>query len=128
LIRERRESASGIKIIENYIHEPLVCVHAISMRSIVSNLLENAVLGATRAGGREVALSVRQVIGETSVVEALITVSNPYDPTLPEDQTSTGLGRKTARYLTKDNGGRFEEDRDQAARKWTTRVWLPVTV
>jgi tetratricopeptide (TPR) repeat protein len=128
LVSERSASASEVEIIENYVHEPLVCVHAISMGSILSSLLENAVLAATRAGGGQVTLSVRQVIGETSVVEALITVFNPYDPTLPEDQASTGLGRKTARYLAKDNGGRFDEDRDQVARKWTTRVWLPVTV
>jgi signal transduction histidine kinase len=127
LISERRESASEIRIIENYVHEPLVGVHATSMRSILSNLLENAVLGATRAGGVEVAFSVRQVIRDTSVAEALITVSNPYDPSLPEDQASTGLGRKTAKALAKDNGGRWEEDRDPAGRKWATRVWLPVT-
>ena len=127
LISERQENASEIRIIENYIHEPLVGVHATSMRSILSNLLENAVLGATRAGGGEVAFSVRQVIRDTSVVEALITVSNPYDRSLSEDQASTGLGRNTAKTLVKDNGGRWEEDRDPAGRKWATRVWLPVT-
>jgi len=44
------ELRQGVEIAENYVHEPLVAVHHLSMRSILSKLIDNAIVGANKAG------------------------------------------------------------------------------